>query len=555
LALLLPPPPLLLGMHRFALSGGRTALLRHAVMPQPALMARNVSNTAALAAEASAAAAAAPAPAAAAAAAVPNSSRITEAAASIFNANYRGRSSSASFVRFAPPKAEVATGKRHGQKKVRQRAPYKNVAPLLTRLWGRNGNFKTLAPEDWANIVLNNRRRLLQMKEKDQYRAWVRFQRLKRARLAWLREQGEEVSAEMRARIEKREKEIIAMTVAARKKLDAPVPPLPLPDKPQSDKAAAASARAKHNPQTYLRTQYNSDVWRVFTFRLTHYHSHVLHRQQEKFRELAQRLGLSPSRPTYLPHRMKKMNIIRSPHVDKTSREQYETRLYSLQIHISPSVDKFYAVQRLCELTFRLINGNVRMRVETPPNLPIESVVFAPHPLKAENGHVPHQQYAVRDSPGIESILYKFDQHQFPFLVDWEEEILDDKFRGIYPPERDALKPYPLPFEDEMGLKLPETLALEKEQAASIEQADAEGKSDVEEEGKTDADAGVFDEEGSFGLGEAEFEEDEAADAMVNAADAAHFDIDDERDDMQRLEDLYESRVEPLVKRKRRFDK
>jgi len=529
-------------MHRFAVASGRTAL-RHAAVP-PALMARSVSTSATLAAEASPAAAA------------PSRPSITEAANAIFNANAGGRSSSASFVRFAPPKAQAPTGGKKGMKKVRQRAPHKNVAPLLTRIWGRNGNFKTLAPEDWANIVLNNRRRLLQLKEKDQYRVWVRFQRMKRERLAWLRERGEEVSAEMRARIEKREAEIINMTAQARKQLDAPVPALPLPPRPQSDKSAAASARAKHNPQTYLRTQYNSDVWRVFTFRLTHYHSHVLHRQQEKFRELAQRLGLSPSKPTYLPHRMKKFNIIRSPHVDKTSREQYETRLYSLQIHISPSVDKFYAVQRLCELAFRLINGNVKMRVETPPNLPIESVTFAPNPLKAEGGHVPQQQYSVRDSPGIEAILYKFDQHQFPFLVDWEEEILDDKFRGIYPPERDADKPYPLPFEDEIGFKLPETEALERaklgqsEEAASLEAAGSSGVKEGEEE-----DGGVFDEEGLFGVGEAEFEEDEAAEEELAQADASKFDIEDDRNDYERMKDVYESRVVPLVKRKRPFDK
>ena len=524
-------------MHRFVLSTGSRSALRHSSLA-PSVLARSVSSTTAHAAEAASPAAASSVPS------------IQASAAAILNANRGGRSSSASFVSFAPPSSSGGPQAK-GAKKLKQRLPHANVAPLLTRIWGRNGSFKTLAPEDWANIVLNNRRRLLQMREKEQYRVWHRFQKLKKARLDWLREQGQEVSPEMRARIEHREASIMAMTSEARANVSAPIPALPLPPKrgqswTKSPRAAAMSARALSEPQTYLKTQYPTDVWRVFSFKLTHYHSHVLHRQMEKFRELAMKLGLNPSRATYLPHKMKKFNIIRSPHADKTSREQYETRLYSLKIRISPSVDKFYAIQRLCELTFRLINGNVKMRIETPPNMPIESVTFAPNPLKAANGHTPMQQYAVRDSPGIENILYKFDQHQFPFLMDWEEEILDEKFRGIYPADKDADKPYPLEAEEIMLRKRAAAAAAAglNPDSASPDAASPDAAAEVEEDG------GVFDEAGEFSMDEADFEDDEVAEADEN--EGARLAVDDERNDMERMQDLYDERVVSLVKRKKR---
>lgn len=520
-------------MHRFVLSSSRSAL-RQTYTPC-SLTARGVSSSSAHHAEAAAAQ-----PAAAAAAA----SSVQQSAASILR-HQRNRSSSATFIQYAP--TVTHSGNKSAKKKTRQ--PHANVAPLLTRLWGKNGKFKTLAPEDWSNIILNNRRRLLQMKEKEQYRTWMQFQKLKAARFAWLKEQGLEVSPEMRARIEQRERSIIEMTKEARANITAPVPQLPLPKQPQSDRGKAMSMRARSEPQTFLKLQLPQSVWRVFTFRLTHYHSHILHRQMEKFRELAKRLGLSPSRATYLPHKMKKFNIIRSPHVDKTSREQYETRLYSLKISISPSVDKFYAIQRLCELSFRLINGNVKMRIETPPNQAIESVTFAPNPLKAGLGHTPMQIYSVRDSPGIENILYKFDQHQFPFLMDWQEEILDEKFRGIYPKDFDVERPYPLPGEQEEADKIAAKRLGHSQKAGDADEAGAAFVAQSDE--------AIFDEAGEFAegeasLGDADFEGDEVAEESEK--EAARFDVEDDRDDMQRMEDLYDERVQPLVKRKRRHE-
>lgn len=537
-------------MHRFVQAGARTAM-RQAYAPAT-LAARAISSSSASAA----AAAAAPA---AAAAAAPASAAVTPAAAAKILKYDRSRSSSNTFVQY---ESETQTGynKQKGSKAGKLKKPHANVAPLLTRIWGKNGRFQTLAPEDWANIVLNNRRRLLQMKEKEQFRAWMSFQKLKAARFAWLKERGEEVSPEMRARIEHREKCIIEMTKEARKQLSEPVPKLPLPPAPQTPQAKAMSLRAQANPQTFLKLALPQAVWRVFTFRLTHYHSHILHRQMEKFRELAKRLGLSPSRPTYLPHRVKKFNIIRSPHVFKRSREQYETRLYSLKISISPSVDKFYAIQRLCELSFRLINGNVKMRVETPANQAIESVVFAPNPTKAEFGHTPVQKFSVLDSPGIENILYKFDQHQFPFLLDWEEEILDEKFRGIYPKGFDKDFPYELEGERQ------EVARMRAEEAAAklgIEQDPKElaaggGASDSGAEFASRSDEAIFDERGEFvdvgsmGLGDTDFEADEIDEETEQ--EAAQIDVDDDRNARQRMQDLYEESTVPLVRRKKKHE-
>lgn len=555
-----PAAPLLAttaAMHRFVQAGARTAM-RQAYAPAT-LAARGISSSSASAAAAAAAPAAA-APAAASSspsAAAPSSA--ASSAAKILKYD-RSRSSSNTFVQY---ESELQTGhnKQKGSKTGKLKKPHANVAPLLTRIWGKNGRFQTLAPEDWANIVLNNRRRLLQMKEKEQFRAWMAFQKLKAARFAWLKEKGEEVSPEMRARIEHREKCIIDMTKEARKQLSEPVPKLPLPPAPQTPQAKAMSLRAQANPQTFLKLALPQAVWRVFTFRLTHYHSHILHRQMEKFRELAKRLGLSPSRPTYLPHRMKKFNIIRSPHVFKRSREQYETRLYSLKISISPSVDKFYAIQRLCELSFRLINGNVKMRVETPANQAIESVVFAPNPTKAFMGHTPLQKFSVLDSPGIENILYKFDQHQFPFLLDWEEEILDEKFRGIYPKGFDKDFPYELEGERQ------EVARMRAEEAAAKlgisgsdpqELARSVGGDDSGAEFASRSDEAIFDERGEFidvgsmGLADTDFEADEVDEEAEQ--EAAAIAVDDDRDARKRMEDLYEESTEPLVRRKKRHE-
>ena len=536
-------------MHRFVQAGARTAM-RQAYAPAT-LAARAISTSSASAAAAAAAPAAA-APAAASAAAA-SSAPPASSAAKILKYD-RSRSSSNTFVQY---ESETQTGhnKQKGSKAGKLKKPHANVAPLLTRIWGKNGRFQTLAPEDWANIVLNNRRRLLQMKEKEQFRAWMAFQKLKAARFAWLKERGEEVSPEMRARIEHREKCIIEMTKEARKQLSEPVPKLPLPPAPQTPQAKAMSLRAQANPQTFLKLALPQAVWRVFTFRLTHYHSHILHRQMEKFRELAKRLGLSPSRPTYLPHRMKKFNIIRSPHVFKRSREQYETRLYSLKISISPSVDKFYAIQRLCELSFRLINGNVKMRVETPANHSIESVVFAPNPTKAGMGHTPLQKFSVLDSPGIENILYKFDQHQFPFLLDWEEEILDEKFRGIYPKGFDNQFPYELEGERQ------EVARMRAEEAAAklgISSDVGDLTSDSGAEFASRSDEAVFDERGEFidvgsmGLADTDFEADEVDEESEQ--EAAEIAVDDDRDARKRMEDMYEEHMEPLVRRKKRHE-
>jgi ribosomal protein S10 len=220
---------------------------------------------------------------------------------------------------------------RRNKKVARARAP-KLVSPLLGRIWrgaGTTGRITgTLAPDDWKNVVTLNRQRLLQMKEKEQYSAWRSFQRMKAARIAFLAERHEKPSAEMLQRIAEREASIMKITEKARAQLSAPIPPLPTPQQRnvRNNRGISHSAKALANPQTFLKTAFDTVPWRVFTFRLTHYHSHLLHKQMEKFRELAKKLGLSPSYPTYLPHQVKKFTIIRSPHVDKTSRGQTARR-------------------------------------------------------------------------------------------------------------------------------------------------------------------------------------------------------------------------------------
>lgn len=429
--------------------------------------------------------------------------------------------------------------------------PY-HVRPLLTQVLGSNAR-KSLSPDDWSNIVLQNRGAILRMKLREQQQVWRKFQQMKLQKIQWLEARGEKVSEEMKARIAAREASIMKISAAARAKMAEPIPPLPelretLPSRREEHaQRVAAMGDEERAPVTHMQTTLINQPWRTFTFRLMHYHPHVLHRQMEKFCEMAKKLGLNPSKPTYLPRRIKKFNIIRGPHVDKHSREQFETRIYTLLIHISPSVDKFYAVKRLHQLTFRLVAGNVRMRIETPANTAIETSTFAPDPTKADEslGLSAPQVYAVRDSPGIDGILYKLDQHQFPFLRDWEEEILDEKFRGIYEEEK-AMGRHPFLDDADEAFN-------EDSDSADFQLADGEGEGegeDAELDAEDESERDIFDEDGQFASSRFAMEVDE--DDPLAIMDSESIEIDDDRSEAEKEDDAQARQVQPLVPRQRR---
>ena len=68
--------------------------------------------------------------------------------------------------------------------------------------------------------------------------------------------------------------------------------------------------------------------------RLKAYDHHLLDKSAEKIVETAKRSGAEVVGPVPLPVRIHRVCVNRSPHVDKKSREQFETRVHKRMIDI-----------------------------------------------------------------------------------------------------------------------------------------------------------------------------------------------------------------------------
>ena len=91
-----------------------------------------------------------------------------------------------------------------------------------------------------------------------------------------------------------------------------------------------------NNPQQRIR------------IRLRAYDHRVLDASVGKIVETAQRTGAVVSGPILLPTHIKKYTVLRSPHVDKKSREQFEMRIHKRLIDIiEPSPKTVDSLQRL----------------------------------------------------------------------------------------------------------------------------------------------------------------------------------------------------------------
>lgn len=79
--------------------------------------------------------------------------------------------------------------------------------------------------------------------------------------------------------------------------------------------------------------------------RLKGYDQRVLDRAVQDIVETAKRTGARIAGPIPLPTKIEKVTVLRSPHVDRKSREQFETRTYSRTLDIlNPTPD---TVERL----------------------------------------------------------------------------------------------------------------------------------------------------------------------------------------------------------------
>ena len=74
--------------------------------------------------------------------------------------------------------------------------------------------------------------------------------------------------------------------------------------------------------------------------RLKAYDSKLLDQSATEIVETAKRTGARVSGPIPLPTRINRFTVLRSPHVDKKSREQFEIRTHKRLIYISEPTTK-----------------------------------------------------------------------------------------------------------------------------------------------------------------------------------------------------------------------
>jgi small subunit ribosomal protein S10 len=83
--------------------------------------------------------------------------------------------------------------------------------------------------------------------------------------------------------------------------------------------------------------------------RLKAYDHRILDQSAEQIVEAAERTGANVAGPVPLPTQIRKVTVIRSPHIDKDSREQFEMRTHKRLIDIleptSRTVDTLMRLQ------------------------------------------------------------------------------------------------------------------------------------------------------------------------------------------------------------------
>jgi len=74
--------------------------------------------------------------------------------------------------------------------------------------------------------------------------------------------------------------------------------------------------------------------------RMEAYEHHILDQSSAEIVETAKRTGARVSGPVPLPTRIERYTVLRSPHIDKKSREQFEIRTHKRLIDISEPTAK-----------------------------------------------------------------------------------------------------------------------------------------------------------------------------------------------------------------------
>lgn len=87
----------------------------------------------------------------------------------------------------------------------------------------------------------------------------------------------------------------------------------------------------------------------VIKIRMEAYDHDILDKSALELVETAKKTGAKVSGPVPLPTRIERYTVLRSPHIDKKSREQFEMRTHKRLIYISDTTHK--TVEALTKLT------------------------------------------------------------------------------------------------------------------------------------------------------------------------------------------------------------
>ena len=115
----------------------------------------------------------------------------------------------------------------------------------------------------------------------------------------------------------------------------------------------------------------------TFSFRITHAAKEYIQQASEVFEEQALKVNLPLDSIVPLPTRIKRWTLLRSPHVDKQSREQLEFRRHKRLVTLTANTaQQQQQVVKLMHRTTGMINERVTMTMRVPANQPIETMTF-----------------------------------------------------------------------------------------------------------------------------------------------------------------------------------
>ena len=115
----------------------------------------------------------------------------------------------------------------------------------------------------------------------------------------------------------------------------------------------------------------------TFSFRVSHAAKEYIQQACEVFEDVALKVNLQLDSVVPLPTRTKRWTLLRSPHVDKQSREQIELKRHKRLITVTAdTVEEQQQVVKLMHRTTGMIHERVTMTCRLPANTPVQTMTF-----------------------------------------------------------------------------------------------------------------------------------------------------------------------------------